>query len=243
MKDSTKKRVESRPPSRNARNRELIGHRVTGRIRELIISGALPPGERIGQEDLANRFKTSRIPVREALRRLESEGLVVLIANSGAWVAKLDLQECIELYKIRERLEALALAEAVPKISKDEVAILEKLAGEMEETQDNDSFLRLDREFHLASYRASGMIQLIGMVERFWNTTQHYRRAFIKISGPARRGPTNYEHRLIVDAIQRGDAEGAGRILREHIRRTRFELERNREIFQLLGSAYDPSKR
>jgi DNA-binding GntR family transcriptional regulator len=240
VKETTRKR---HAPKTAARNPELIGQRVTGKIRDLIISGALPPGERIGQEDLARRFKTSRIPVREALRRLESEGLVVLIANSGAWVARLDLQECIELYKIRERVEPLALMEAVPKISNDEVDVLNKLAIEMEESNDNDTFLRLDREFHLASYRASGMTQLIGMVERFWNTTQHYRRAFTKIFGPSKRGPTNYEHRLMVDAIQRGDAEGAGHILHEHIRRTRFELERNREIFQLLGTASDSSKR
>ncbi|MGH9561191.1 MAG: GntR family transcriptional regulator, partial [Terracidiphilus sp.] len=105
--------------------------RVTACIRELILSGDLPPGGRISQEDLAARFSVSRIPVREALNRLESHGLVVLKPNSGAWVAKLDLAECIEVYKIRERIEPLALSESVQHIQDEEIARLEQMAVDM----------------------------------------------------------------------------------------------------------------
>ena len=97
----------SRSSSPVASEQGLIGHRVTDMIRDLILSGELVPGSRISQESLAARFGTSRIPVRDALNRLESDGLVVLKPNSGAWVAKLDLNECIEIYKIRERGKAL----------------------------------------------------------------------------------------------------------------------------------------
>lgn len=218
-------------PSDPPRN-ELIGHRITEGIRELILSGELEPGSRIGQEALALRFGASRIPVREALKRLESDGLVVLKPSSGAWVAKLDLDECIEIYKIRERIEPLALSEAVSRMSDEEIAALERLVIEMAGTEDNDAFLKLDREFHLASYRSAGMQQLLGMVERFWNTTQHYRRAYTRLIGREGSWIIHSEHRLMIDALKRRDAEGAGHLLHEHIRRTRFELERHKELFE-----------
>jgi len=209
----------------------LASQRVTENIRDLILSGKLAPGSRIRQEELAARFGTSRIPVREALRRLESEGLVLLVPNASAWVAKLDLSECIEVYKIRERVEPLALSESVARMSDAEIEKLMALAEAMEAAEGTEEFLRLDREFHLASYRAAGMQQLFAMVERFWNTTQHYRRAFTNLLGNEGSWIIHSEHRLMVDALRRRDAEGAAHVLHEHIRRTRFELERNRHIF------------
>lgn len=217
--------------STSSRPTELIGHRITEGIRDLILSGELEPGSRIGQEELAARFGASRIPVREALKRLESDGLVVLKPSSGAWVAKLDLDECIEIYKIRERIEPLALSEAVTRMSDEEIKRLEDLVIDMDRAHDNETFLRLDREFHLASYRSAGMQQLLGMIERFWNTTQHYRRAYTRLIGQEGNWIIHSEHRLMIDALHRRDAEGAGHVLFEHIRRTRFELERHKELF------------
>jgi DNA-binding GntR family transcriptional regulator len=124
----------------------LLSERVTNSIRKLILSGELQPGSRIGQEQLAEQFGTSRIPVREALKRLESDGLVSLVPNSGAWVAKLDLSECIEIYKIRERLEPLALSEAVAHMTEEEIDELARLVERMEKAADTEEFLRLDRE-------------------------------------------------------------------------------------------------
>lgn len=234
---------EARPEPGAVSETMLSGQRVTENIRAIILSGELAPGSRIGQEALAERFGTSRIPVREALKRLESDGLVVLVPNSGAWVAKLDLDECVEIYKIRERIEPLALGEAVPRMSDEEIERLAALVEEMEQAGDTATFLRLDREFHLASYRASGMMQLGAMVERFWNTTQHYRRAFTKLLGKDGGWIIHAEHRLMVDALRRRDAEGASHILFEHIRRTRFELERHSELFGGEGTpAAKPAK-
>lgn len=208
----------------------LLSDRVTNSIRDLILSGQLQPGSRIGQEQLAEQFGTSRIPVREALKRLESEGLVSLVPNSGAWVAKLDLNECIEVYRIRERLEPLALSESVTRMTSEEIEEMARLVERIEKAADTEEFLRLDRQFHIASYRAANMQVLVGMVERFWNTTQHYRRAFTNIIG-ADNWVIHAEHRLMIDAMRRRDDEGAAHVLFEHIRRTRFELENNKEIF------------
>ena len=209
----------------------LSGPRVTEAIRHLILSGALAPGSRIGQEELAARFNVSRIPVREALSRLESDGLVVLKPSSGAWVARLDLRECIEIYKIRERIEPLALSEAITYMSDENIASLEALIVAIERAPNDEEFLRLDREFHLACYRTKGIEQLGGMAERFWNTTQHYRRLFLQSVTRDNGWVIHAEHRLIVDAIRRRDAQGAGNVLHEHIRRTRFELERHAHLF------------
>ena len=210
----------------------LMGQQVTEGIRDLILSGQLPPGSRIGQEELALRFGTSRIPVREALKTLESDGLVILVPHSGARVAKLDLQECLEVYKIRERLEPLAVAESVGKLTEDQIAHLEHLVLLIEKSDGVDEFLKLDSEFHKACYQASNMPRLISMVDRLWNSTRHYRRAFMTLFGPRGDSLTHYEHQLLLAAIKRKDATEAERILAGHIRRTRMELDRHREIFQ-----------
>jgi len=209
----------------------LVTDRVTEGIRALILAGELPPGSRIGQEELAARFAVSRIPVRGALGRLESDGLVVLKPSSGAWVARVDLAECLEIYMIRERLEPLALAQSIPNMTDSKVDLLARLVEDMAASPDTETFLKLDRIFHLASYQDAGMKQLLAMIERFWNTTQHYRRAFTTLLGSDRNWIIHAEHRLVVDAIRRRDAVGASHMLTEHIRRTRCELAGHADLF------------
>ncbi|HEX7116452.1 MAG TPA: GntR family transcriptional regulator [Steroidobacter sp.] len=217
----------------------LSSQRITDGIRQLILSGELRPGSRVRQEELADRFGTSRLPVREALRKLESEGLIVLVPNSSAWVAKLDLAECVEVYKIREAIDPLAIAESVRRITDAEIATIEEILVKVEQSTDTEDFLRFDREFHLACYAAANMPRLRSLIERFWNTTQHYRRAFMTINPPAGNWTTRYEHRLLLDAIKRRDAEGAAQLLRSHIRRTRMNLESHLEVFADDGNLDD----
>lgn len=213
------------------RESALSTDRVTEGLRALILSGELPPGSRIGQDEVAARFAVSRIPVRGALGRLESDGLVVIKPNSGAWVAKVDLAECLELYMIRQRLEPLALSQSVPKMTDETIAELEGLVEEMARSTDTEAFLKLDRTFHLMSYRDAGMKQLASIIERFWNTTQQYRRAFTQLLGEERNWIIHAEHRLLIDAFRRRDAEGAAQRLGEHIRRTQYELAQQRDLF------------
>jgi DNA-binding GntR family transcriptional regulator len=92
----------------------VASQRITDALRTEILDGGYQPGQRIKQEDIAARLGASRIPVREALRMLQAEGLVTLVANSGAWVARLSLAECAELYQIRERLEPLLCGRRCP---------------------------------------------------------------------------------------------------------------------------------
>ena len=102
----------------------VASHRIAESLRTAILDGSYRPGERIRQEDVAARSGASRIPVREALRMLAAEGLVTLVANSGAWVTRLTMAECAELYLIRERLEPLLLRTSMPRLGEAETGRL-----------------------------------------------------------------------------------------------------------------------
>jgi DNA-binding GntR family transcriptional regulator len=224
----------------------VASHRIAGALRAEILGGRYAPGERIRQEDLAARSGASRIPVREALRMLAAEGLVTLVANSGAWVARLSLAECEEAYLVRERLEPLVLRLSMPRLGEAEVGRLAQIAAQMEAAAPGvDAFLRADREFHLASYAGAAGGEAWQVICRLWNVTQHYRREFTKLAvaasgdgdgagdapGAPGLGVTHLEHRLLLDAIRRKDADDAERALVTHIRRTRLELARHPGIF------------
>jgi DNA-binding GntR family transcriptional regulator len=209
----------------------VASHRIADSLRTAILDGNYRPGERIRQEDVAARSGASRIPVREALRMLDAEGLVTLVANSGAWVTKLTLAECVETYLIRERLEPLLLRTSMPRLEDAVIGRLAVLADEMEAGTGVDAFMRADREFHLSSYAGAASGEMWQIIHRMWNTTQHYRREFTRLAARSGLSVTHLEHRLLLDCIRRRDADDAERVLVTHIRRTRLELQRHPEIF------------
>lgn len=211
--------------------RNGAGTRIATELRRAILDGRYAPGARVRQEDLAGQHGASRVPVREALRMLESEGLVTLVANTGAWVSQLSLAECQEMYQIRERIEPLLLRYSIPNLPRQEVDRLELLVEAMERSTDGEQFLRLDREFHLLSYSAADTSVLSDMVEQLWNRTQHYRRAFTQVFRSEGDRSAHHDHHLLVHAIRRDDLDEAERVLHDHIRRTRLELARHPDVF------------
>jgi DNA-binding GntR family transcriptional regulator len=200
-------------------------------LRHAILHGDYLPGERIVQDQLAQKYGGSRIPVREALRALEAEGLVRLVANTGAWVASLTMAECSEVYQTRERLEPLLLRYSAEGLTGEKLDELDSLAGLMESTSDIEQFLELDRDFHLRMYQGASTLMLQELVTRLWNTTQPYRRAYTKLVGADNRRIFHSEHHMMVTALRDGDLELAEQVLAMHIRRTRLHLERHPEIF------------
>jgi DNA-binding GntR family transcriptional regulator len=209
----------------------VTGTRVADELREAILSGAHPPGTRLRQEELAAEFGASRVPVREALRILESEGLVTMVANTGAWIARLSLDECVELYQVRERIEPLLLRYSIPQLGEEQVDRLAELAEAMQRTDDVEEFLALDREFHLGSYAGASTTYLGPIVLKLWNNTQHYRRAFTRLLDGDSNRILHDEHHMLVSAIREGDSDEAERVLFGHIRRTRLQLARHPEVF------------
>lgn len=212
-------------PSRVASQR--IADIIAGRI----LAGELLPGTRIIQDELADELQSSRIPVREALRILQSRGLVTLRSNHGAWVSSMDLDECQLSYRIRERVEPLLLAESLMNLSPKDIAELEDLQTRIEAGVSVDEFLVLDRQLHWATYRGHEADRLTEIVARLWDTTQHNRRVFTQLAAPRRHGNINAEHRLLIQAIKDQDIEAAESVLTLHIRRTRIELSKHPELF------------
>lgn len=209
----------------------ITGSRIADELRAAILRGHYPPGTRLRQEELATQYGASRVPIREALRLLESEGLIVTVANAGAWIASLSLDECAELYQVRERIEPLLLRYSLPNLTESDVDRLSELAEKMQNTRAVERFLELDREFHLSSYRCAETTFLGPTVARLWNNTQHYRRAFTKLLDVESNRIVHDEHHMLVAAIRENDADEAERVLFGHIRRTRLQLARHPEVF------------
>ncbi len=209
----------------------VASQRVAEVLRERILSGRLRPGTRIKQDELADELDTSRIPVREALRILETRGLVEVRSNSGAWVGQMDLHDLTMSYQIRERIEPLLLADSMPRLDEEDLAELRDLQERIEANDDLETFMVLDRELHWRTYAGHRTPQLATMVERLWDTTQHYRREFARLIGARGAWAVNAEHRLLVDAIAARDEDTACRVLALHIQRTRTELMRHPEVF------------
>ena len=208
-----------------------LSQQIANSLKEEILSGKYPPGVRIRQEDIAEQFGASRSPVREALRILEAEGLINLVAHTGAWISHLSLSECEEMYQLRERVEPLLLRLSIPHITDSLIAELQDLVLQMEATTDVETFLRLDRQFHLLSYSKAETVLVGEMVNRLWNTTQHYRRAYSQMMASTSFKPAHYEHHLLLASIIKRDVDDAERILFGHIRRTRFELAQHPDVF------------
>lgn len=204
--------------------RQIARLNVVNELRARILNGEYAHGERIRQEDIAEDFKLSRIPVREALRVLESEGLLIIEPHRGARVAKVDRFELEQIYTLRAAVEPLAIRQSIPYLTEEHIEMLEALATRMEESNDIEVFLSTDREFHLTSYRGVQFPLIVQLVERFWNTTQHYRRRFAEV----RTGPsfnyTHSDHRMLIQAVRDGNADVAAAIVKAHIERTRDDL-------------------
>jgi DNA-binding GntR family transcriptional regulator len=229
--DETAPSLGSTEALTNGETGGVTSARVAAYLRGLILHDELRPGDRIRQEEIADRLGASRLPVRVALRMLEAEGLTEHEPNKGARVPRLTMHEVDVIYRMRERLEPLAMAESLPQLTDADHAHLEDVQGQIEQNTDLDRFLDLDREFHLGTYSGCHIDPLNAMVTRLWNSSQHYRRAYVALGGPARMWIVNSEHRLILDAVVRRDSVDAERFLEGHIRRTRIELGHHPSVF------------
>jgi len=218
-------------PDAGAKGYEPLAAFVGRNIREAILDGRLKPGDRIRQEDIARRLGTSRIPVREALRTLENEGLVSLVPHSGARVAVMDYEGFSELYRLREVVEPLAIGESASRLTDAQIAHLRELMSIVEQTPDDPlRWLQADRQFHLESYAAAPLPKVLSMIEGFWNQSQQYRRAYL-YTVQSHMEIVNAEHRLILEALERRDPQDAANLQRLHIRRTRTTLAPHSELF------------
>jgi len=203
----------------NGADKQTAQDLVLSSMRESILSGELSPGTRLRQEKLAERFGTSRIPVREALRALEYEGLVRSSPYRGFTVTELDADDIEEVYDLRIVLEAHAVRLAVPLITDEDLRALETLYAEMVAAAPGDAQLAARERFYIRLYSMTGRPRLVGLISRLrqevarslrWPTLQH--------------APSHHE--AFWDAIRAGDAERAASQLASHYRRVAILIRR-----------------
>jgi DNA-binding GntR family transcriptional regulator len=186
-------------------------------IRSAIQGGQLQPGERLRESELAKQIGLSRTPIREALSRLQTEGLVAHDATRGVVVAELDYSMVTELYFMREVLEGTAARLVAQHASDVEISILEDLCQQYEAALGNEAALTAsNRRFHDTLYRCSHNRYLLNMV-----TVLHDALSLLgatTLSQPERADETLREHRAVVAAVRARDPDAAEQALRSHIR-------------------------
>jgi DNA-binding GntR family transcriptional regulator len=188
-------------------------------LREAILSGALKPGERLEQEQLANHFEVSSTPVREALRQLEAEGLIEHIPHKGVRVVELSVEDVREVYMIRGVLETLAVRLAVPNLSHEELRELEELHEQMVDLLSRNLLEQLgdvNRHFHMTLYKASKSRVLCDMINNLWTRLPWF-DVWTVIPGRAQEAWE--EHDKIMDAARKRDPDLASDMIKEHCER------------------------
>jgi len=189
---------------------------VYEKLRQSIIKGTLKPGQKLVMAALARKFKTSETPIREAIRRLESDGYVTFTPHTGALVTEINRQELSEIYVIRISLEALATRLAVPYISQDDLNWLKKKNDEMRvvvEKNRYEQLARLNRAFHLRIYKAAPFPRLYKMISDLWDAFERWPSIFTYV--PERAASALKEHEQIIEALETSDVDRADDLMKE----------------------------
>jgi DNA-binding GntR family transcriptional regulator len=203
---------QPRPPARPAATYVSKSDLVTDALRELITDRQLSPGTPLRQRDLAEQFDVSYTPVREALRRLEAEGLVARDVHRGATVARTESEELAENYRILAALEALAGTLAVPKISDRDIAEIEELYRQVADCDPGgEQLAELNRRFHFRIYECARSPMLLLLMRLLW-------RSFP--AGPQAGRPHTEsvrQHAQLIEALRRRDEDQVAAVIRDHV--------------------------
>ena len=189
-------------------------------VRNEILEGHLQPGQRLRLSELASRYDISEMPVREALRKLQHDGLVEFENHRGATVSDLSLERIIEIIATRTYLEVCSVCEAVPHHTSDTIARLDALVRKMKTTRKAEQYSDLNRRFHRLLSEPCPNTFLKNEIDNLWNKVWRTRSQSIFQLVPARLAEATAEHERILDAIRRGDADDAGQAAMHHRRHT-----------------------
>ncbi|TPJ54649.1 GntR family transcriptional regulator [Mesorhizobium sp. B2-7-1] len=192
-----------------------VAEQVADVLREAIADGSLAAGTALRQDDLAARFGFSRMPIRDALRQLEAEGIVSIHPTKGAHVAGMDTTEIREIFALRELLEAEALRLSLPALSDDRLDEAEDVLARIDAEPDVGRWGALNRVFHLALYGACGNQRLLSLIEAHHNAADRYVR--ILLSNLNYRSRSQAEHRELIAACRRRDVKEAVAVLKKHL--------------------------
>jgi len=206
-----------------------LAERVFEQIQTAVVKGDIAPGARISEQYLADRFGVSRGPLREAMRRLEARKLIKKIPHAGATVVDLSLEELIEIYQVRESLEALACKLAAQEMTEEEIAELKQVLQKHEqqnELQEGIGYYQKegDLDFHYRIVQGSKNQVLIDLLcGDLYHLVRMYRYQFSTSSSRPKKA--FLEHHRIIEAIESRDSEMAEILMKRHIASSRENVE------------------
>lgn len=202
--------------------RALSADTITTELRKLILSGGYPIGVQLKQEALAKRFGVSRIPVREALKRLQVEGLVEHTPHQGSIVAGQTIPQLLETLDIRTGLETRALKLAIPNMQEADFRMAEEILTRYDQSDLPREWAELNLEFHMCLYRPCALPRLLKMIEKMVRGIAMHLRA-LQSYRTGRMSPQS-EHRAILKACMDRDADLAIKLLEQHVDHTKEVL-------------------
>ena len=210
---------------RRAITKQSLPEVIADDLRERILSGELAEGETIRQEALAEEYDVSRMPIREALKRLNAEGLVQWANNRGGSVTKHSLDEIGEIFDLRILIEVDLFRRAIPNMGPNDFARCNTLLQQMEASYDDNDVAKwgiLNYRYHQALYAASERSLTNELLERINLQSDRYVRMHLSVM--KQREPAKKEHQDLLRLAQEGKVEEACEVLTRHIRRTKEQL-------------------
>lgn len=212
---------DDRPKARSS-TPEVVAHE----LRRHILDGTIGPGERINVRDLERRLNVSHIPIREAMRMLEAEGLVESRPNVGAVASEVSISELEDVYDFRRMIEPAVAQRAVERMTETEISNLRRVLAQLEALEDvgkamDDDHIAVHRRFHwlLLEPGATPTIELA--LARLWRVAERY----VRLTRGAAVPVADEQHRSMVDLCEAGDGEGLGELLNEHLHLTANTLQ------------------
>lgn len=206
-------------------NYQPLRETVCEALRSAIRNGILEPGERLMEVQLAEELGISRTPVREAIRKLEQEGYVIMMPRRGTYVSSVSVNDIKEIFEIRSALESLSTGLAARRIEPDELEKLRTLLTEIEghiQRKDIDKIVETDIEFHGLLYQVSRNERLVTIISNLKEQLARFRT--LSMSYPGRLKQTLEEHRAMVEAIAEGDVEAARDAAERHMEQSEETL-------------------
>jgi DNA-binding GntR family transcriptional regulator len=197
---------------------------IEGSLREAILDGRLPCGTALRQQELADLFGVSRMPVREALRQLEAQSLLNVVQHKGAVVAPLITNNAIETYALRAVLESFALRLSVPLLEADDLAQAAHYIDQLEAQTDHAEIGKLNRLFHMSLYHKAPNSKLLDLIERELNEEERFLRFHLSSMGLGKL--TQDDHRALLEAVSIKDIDSAVALLERHLEKACVTIRR-----------------
>jgi DNA-binding GntR family transcriptional regulator len=199
--------------------RQSLPSAVADKLRDQIIRGEIPEGAQLRQDAIANQYQVSRIPVREALRQLDAEGLIAIVPNRGAIVPALSPNDIGELFSIRALLEPEVLKLSIPRLTEDDFsdadAVLQKYVSEFGKQEHVSAWGRLNWQFHSILYCRANQPRFMAIIRNVNNSGERYTRLQLYLTHGMKRA--NQEHHQILELCRERNVVAACNLLREHI--------------------------